>query len=104
METIAFKMKLHPGLKDEYRRRHEEVWPDLQQLLKEYGISDYSIFLDEETNILFAVQKLEEKEPRIDLRNHPVMRRWWDYMADIMDVNPDNSPVAVPLEQVFYLE
>jgi L-rhamnose mutarotase len=104
METIAFKMKLYPGLKDEYRRRHAEVWPDLQQLLKEYGISDYSIFLDEETNILFAVQKLEEKEPRIDLRNHPVMKKWWDYMADIMDVNPDNSPVAVPLEQVFHLE
>jgi len=104
METIAFKMKLHPGLKDEYRRRHAEVWPDLQQLLKEYGISDYSIFLDEETNILFAVQKLEELEPRIDLRSHPVMKKWWDYMADIMDVNPDNSPVAVPLEQVFYLK
>lgn len=104
METIAFKMKLYPGFKEEYRRRHAEIWPDLRQLLKEYGISDYSIFLDEETDVLFAVHKLEETETRIDLRNHPVMKQWWDYMADIMEVNLDNSPVVTPLEQIFYME
>ena len=71
METIAFKMKLYPGFKEEYRWRHAEVWPDLHRLLKEYGISDYSIFLDEETDILFAVQKLKPMENRIDLRSHP---------------------------------
>jgi L-rhamnose mutarotase len=104
METIAFKMKLYPGFKEEYRRRHAEVWPDLHQLLKEYGISDYSIFLDEETDILFAVQKLAPKEDRIDLRSHPVMKQWWDYMADIMDVNSDNSPVVTNLVQVFHMD
>jgi len=103
MEIIAFKMKLYPGFKEEYRKRHAEVWPELRQLLKQYGISDYCIFLDEETNILFAVQKLEKKDPPIDLRNHPVMKRWWDHMADIMEVHPDNSPVAIPLEMVFHL-
>lgn len=104
METIAFKMKLFPGFKDEYLRRHAELWPDLRQLLKEYGISDYHIFFDEETDILFAVQRVENREPRIDLRNHPIMKKWWDYMADIMEVNPDNSPVAGMLEQVFYMK
>jgi len=104
METIAFKMKLYPGFKEEYRRRHAEIWPDLKQLLKEYGISDYSIFLDEETDTLFAVQKLEDTETRVDLRGHPVMKQWWDYMADIMEVNSDNSPVVTPLVQIFYME
>jgi len=104
METIAFKMKLHPGFKNEYLRRHAQIWPDLQQLLKEYGISDYYIFFDEETDILFAIQRVERREQRIDLRNHPVMKKWWDYMADIMEVNPDNSPVAGMLEQVFYMK
>ncbi|MES2112961.1 MAG: L-rhamnose mutarotase [Bacteroidota bacterium] len=104
METIAFKMKLYPGFKEEYRRRHADIWPDLHRLLKEYGISDYSIFLDEETDILFAVQKLEPMEDRIDLRSHPVMKQWWDYMADIMDVNSDNSPVVTPLVPVFHMD
>jgi L-rhamnose mutarotase len=104
METIAFKMKLHPGCKDEYLLRHAEVWPDLQQLLKESGISEYHIFFDNETDILFAIQKVAEKEPRIDLRSHPVMKKWWDHMADIMDVNPDNSPVVEMLEQVFHMK
>ena len=104
MEIIAFKMKLYPGFKEEYRRRHAEIWPDLKQLLKEYGISDYSIFLDEETDVLFAVQKLDDTETRIDLRNHPVMKQWWDYMADIMEVSSDNSPVVTHLQQIFYME
>ncbi|MDP9081099.1 MAG: L-rhamnose mutarotase [Bacteroidota bacterium] len=104
MEKIAFKMKLKPGFRDEYLKRHNEIWPELQQLLKANGISDYSIFFDEETNILFAVQKLDSSTAALNLSAEPIMRTWWDYMADISEVNPDNSPVVVPLEKVFHLE
>lgn len=104
MEKIAFKMKLKPGFKEEYRKRHDEIWPELQLLLKENGVSDYSIFFDEETNILFAVQKLSSETSSQNLGNEYIVKKWWDYMADIMDVNEDNSPVVVQLDKVFHLE
>ncbi len=100
---IAFKMQLFPGFEAEYKGRHQELWPELKQLLKENGISDYSIFLDETTNTLFGVMKADESAKPDDLRNHPVMQKWWKYMADIMETNPDNSPVQISLEEVFYL-
>jgi len=104
MKRLAFKMKLHSGQEEEYHRRHAALWPDLQQLLKETGIEDYSIFLDEETNILFGVLKINNPDAMDDLPNHPVMKKWWAYMKDMMDCNPDNSPVSVSLKEVFYLE
>ncbi len=104
MDKIAFKMKLKPGFKEEYIRRHNEIWPELKALLKNAGISDYSIYLDEETNTLFAVQKQEENASSQDLGNNPIVQKWWKYMADIMETNPDNSPVSIPLEKVFHLE
>ena len=104
MPRIAFKMKLHPGLEAEYRRRHDELWPELAQLLKQTGISDYSIFLDPDTLALFGVLNIDEPARLDELPQHPVMQRWWAYMADIMDTNPDHSPVSVPLEEVFYLK
>jgi L-rhamnose mutarotase len=97
-------MKLKPGYAEEYRRRHEEIWPELQALLRDAGIGDYSIFLDEETHTLFAVQKQSGEGGSQDLGDAPVVRKWWEYMADIMETNPDNSPVSVPLKEVFYLE
>ena len=100
---IAFKMKLFPGLEEEYKKRHDELWPELQTLLKEAGISDYSIFLDESTNSLFGVLKATDPKLLDNLPAHPVMQRWWIYMSDIMESNPDNSPVQVPLKEVFYL-
>ena len=103
MKKRAFKMKLKPGFAAEYRRRHDEIWPELVALLGQHGISDYSIFLDEETLTLFAVQKLDESVSRAALPQHPVMRRWWDYMADIMETNPDRSPVEADLAPVFHL-
>jgi L-rhamnose mutarotase len=99
----GFKMKLKPGFESEYKKRHDEIWPELSQLLKDAGISDYSIFLDKETNILFAVQKLTEDNKNDELPKTEIMKKWWDYMADIMEVNPDNSPLAIDLEQVFYM-
>jgi L-rhamnose mutarotase len=103
MQKVAFKMKLLPGFKDEYQKRHNEIWPELSALLKDNGISDYTIFLDEETDTLFGVQKLSGQSSQ-DLGSTDIVKRWWAYMADIMETNPDNSPVSVPLTQVFHLD
>jgi L-rhamnose mutarotase len=104
MDRFAFKMKLKPGFKEEYKKRHDEIWPELEKLIRETGVSDYSIFLDEETNILFAVQKQSGDSSSQDLGTNPLVQKWWAYMADIMETNPDNSPVTLPLEEVFYMK
>ncbi|PRX37841.1 L-rhamnose mutarotase [Meinhardsimonia xiamenensis] len=104
MQKYAFRMRLKPGCRDEYRRRHEAIWPELVQLLKQAGISDYSIHLDPETDALFAVLWRRDDHGMDELPRHPVMRRWWDHMADIMEVHPDNEPVAVPLETLFHMD
>jgi L-rhamnose mutarotase len=104
MKRLAFKMKLHVGQTEEYKRRHDQLWPELEALLKQTGISDYSIFLDEKTNDLFGVLNINDLKAMDSLPDHPVMKKWWAYMKDIMDCNPDNSPVSVPLTEVFYLK
>jgi len=101
---FGFKMKLYPGFKEEYKKRHNEIWPELVKLLKDEGVGNYSIFLDEETNILFAYQEQSGTSSSRDLGTTEIVKKWWKYMADIMETNPDNSPVTVPLEQVFYME
>ena len=103
MTRIAFKMKLFPGFEAEYKKRHDEIWPELVELLKQAGISDYSIFLDEETNSLFGVLNITDAKNMDSLPHHEVMQRWWKYMADVMESNPDHSPLSVPLKEVFYL-
>lgn len=103
MHRIAFKMQLYKGFEEEYKKRHATLWPDLQDLLIKTGVSEYSIYLDETTNSLFGVLKAEEPQSLDDLPNHEVMQRWWKYMSDIMETNPDNSPVSIPLTEVFYL-
>ena len=104
MQTVAFKMKLNPGQAEEYKKRHDELWPELKKLLKENGVSDYSIFLDEETNILFAVQKQDGNSSSQDLGTTEIVQKWWAYMADVMETNPDSSPVSVELKEVFHME
>lgn len=104
MERVAFKMKLFKGCEEEYKRRHDALWPELQSLLKEAGIKDYSIFLDEDTNALFGYLTIEDKTRLDELTAQPVMKKWWAYMKDIMESNDDNSPVSIPLKEVFYLE
>lgn len=103
MARVAFKMTLYKGFEEEYRRRHDTLWPNLQQLLKETGISEYSIFLDPETNSLFGVLNATDPRALDDLPAQPVMQKWWAYMKDIMETNDDNSPVSIPLKEVFYL-
>jgi L-rhamnose mutarotase len=104
MKRNAFKMKLHPGYEAEYRKRHDEIWPELSKALTDAGVTDYSIFLDPETLTLFAVQKLADGHTADQLPDLPIVKKWWNYMADIMEVNPDNSPVNKPLIEVFHAE
>ncbi|HEV7308844.1 L-rhamnose mutarotase [Ensifer sp.] len=104
MEKYAFRMRLNPGMAAEYQARHDAIWPELERLLKEAGVSDYSIHLDEETGMLFGVLWRTDDHRMADLPSHPVMRKWWAHMADIMETRPDNEPVAVPLKTVFHME
>lgn len=104
MKQRVFKMLLKPGYADEYKKRHDCIWPELKTLLNESGIRDYSIWLDEETNILFAIQKLPDQFDESTLSEDPVMKKWWKYMADIMDTNEDLSPVSVELKPMFFMK
>lgn len=104
MQRLAFKMYLTEGQKDVYKKRHNEIWPELKKLLKDSGVSEYSIFLDEETNILFAFQKVSGDAGSQDLGETEIVQKWWAFMADVMKTNPDNSPISIPLEEVFYME
>jgi L-rhamnose mutarotase len=103
MQRVAFKMILNEGCADEYKRRHTELWPELQRLLKDTGIAGYSIFLDDETYTLFGVLSIADEALLNALPHQPVMQRWWAYMKDIMHTNEDDSPVSIPLREVFYL-
>jgi len=101
---LAFKMKLHKGQEAEYKKRHDELWPELQLLLKQTGVSDYSIFLDESNGDLLGVLKVQDPILMDELPLHPVMQKWWAFMKDIMDSNLDNSPVSISLKEVFHLD
>jgi L-rhamnose mutarotase len=104
MKREAFKMYLKPGCEKEYEKRHQEIWPELRQLLSDNGVCDYSIYWDKETNILFACQKVRGKQSSQDMGSNPVVQKWWEYMADLMETNPDHSPVSIPLPEVFRME
>ena len=104
MEQIAFKMFLHEGRAQEYRRRHDALWPELARALHDAGIRDYSIFLDPQTHVLFAVLR-RTADHRIDaLPAQEVMKRWWRYMADLMETNADGSPRQAELVPMFHLD
>lgn len=103
MRNVAFKMKLKPGMVSEYEKRHNEIWPELRSLLKNAGVSDYSIFFDKESNTLFAYQKIDGEAGSQDLGKEEIVQKWWAYMSDLMEVNEDNSPVTVELKEIFYL-
>jgi L-rhamnose mutarotase len=103
MARVAFKMKLHEGRAAEYKARHEAIWPELSSLLKDVGISNYSIYLDEDTHLLFAVMEVEDPQALDHLPDTAIMKKWWLHMADIMDTNADHSPVSIPLQEMFFL-
>jgi L-rhamnose mutarotase len=101
MQEIAFTMKLKKGFEQEYKKRHDEIWEELSTTLHEAGVRDYAIYLDENSGTLFAVQRRIDGHTIDSLPTLPIMKKWWAYMADIMDTNPDNSPVSTPLTCVF---
>ena len=104
MQRVAFKMQLKPGNEAEYKRRHDEIWPELSRELAARGVRDYSIFLDRETMTLFAFQRVTDDNTADELPRTEIVRKWWDYMADLMEVNDDNSPVQKPLVEVFHMD
>jgi L-rhamnose mutarotase len=104
MEQIAFTMQLLPGQAAEYRRRHDEIWPELRALLHEAGVSDYSIFLDQESNVLFAVLRRRNDHRLDELPQSELMQRWWRFMADIMVVRADQAPVQRELLAMFHMD
>jgi L-rhamnose mutarotase len=104
MIRLGFKMKLKEGNLEEYKKRHDDIWPELKKLLHESGVRDYVIYLDEETGILFASLKLKDDNSFDALPSKLIMKKWWAYMKDIMETNPDNSPVTISLKEMFYFE
>ena len=97
-------MKLNAGFEAEYKKRHDEIWPELSTELSKAGVSDYSIFFDEETLTLFAVQNLTDDHTADQLPQTEIVKKWWAYMADIMEYNPDGTPVAIGLKEVFHMD
>ena len=103
MSKKAIKMTLYSGAETEYQKRHDELWPEVRKMLKEHGVLSYSIFLDPESNALFGYLEIEDEEKWKQVSNTEINRKWWAYMKDLMETNPDGSPISVNLEQVFEL-
>lgn len=104
MKRVGFAMQLKPGNAAEYKRRHDEIWPELVSALKQAGVNDYVIYLDDRSNVLYASQKVTEHNCADGLKDLPVVKKWWAMMADLMETNPDNSPVVYDLAEMFYLD
>lgn len=100
----GFKMKLYPGMEEEYERRHNLLWPEMKDMIHAHGGKNYTIFLDRETLTLFGYIELDDPELWAKSADTAINRKWWDYMADIMETNPDNSPVSIDLQNVFHLD
>lgn len=100
----GFKMKVYPGMEAEYERRHNLLWQEMKDMIHEYGGTNYSIFLDPETDVLYGCIELEDEKRWDESADTAINRKWWDYMADIMETNPDNSPVSHDLKLVFHLD
>lgn len=97
-------MSLNPGQKEEYQQRHNPIWPELESTLKEHGVSNYSIFLDENTHQLFAYVEIESETRWNAIADAPVCKRWWNHMRDLMQTNADNSPVSKELTELFHID
>ena len=101
---IAFKMFVDPGFAEEYEKRHNPIWEELESTLKQHGVQSYSIFLDEDTNTLFAYAEIKSMEEWARIGDTPVCQKWWKYMAPFMHTHEDNSPKSIPLREVFHIE
>ncbi len=103
MIRTAFKMWVNPSQQAEYEKRHNPIWQELEETLRQHGVHNYSIFLDAATNELFAYAEIESEERWQSIASTEVCRRWWKYMREIMPANADNSPKSVDLREVFHL-
>jgi L-rhamnose mutarotase len=100
----AFVMSVRAGAEAEYERRHRPIWPELEQVLRDHGVRNYSIFLHEETRRLFGYAEIEDEEKWAAIAGNPVCQKWWAYMQELMPSNPDNSPVSIGLREVFHID
>ncbi|NLL82652.1 MAG: L-rhamnose mutarotase [Lentisphaerae bacterium] len=99
----AFVMSVYPDKHDEYERRHNPIWPDLEAELKSHGAHNYSIFLHRETSQLFAYVEIEDQARWDAVAQTDACQRWWASMAPLMPSNPDNSPISIELKPLFHL-
>ena len=104
MVRKGFKMQLFPGQEAEYEKRHNQLWPEMKEMIHNYGGHNYSIYLDKDTKVLYGYIEVEDEARWAESANDPVCRKWWDFMADIMETNPDNSPVSIDVHPVFHLD
>ena len=104
MTRNAFAMRLHAGCEDEYKKRHDRIWPELKAELRKAGVSDYSIYLDPKTHTLFAYQRLSDDATDNELAQKEIVKKWWNMMKDLMDTNPDESPVCDGLTEMFHMD
>ncbi len=99
----GFVMSVYPEYAEEYRRRHNPIWPELESTLKEHGVSSYSIFLNPETHQLFAYVELEDEQKWNAVADTPICRKWWAYIKELMPSHADNSPLSTDLQEVFHI-
>lgn len=100
----AFTMKVFPDKKEEYSKRHNSIWEELKEVLKTHGVSNYSIFMDPDSDILFGYAEIQCEDQWNAIAKTTICRKWWSFMADCMVTNSDKSPVSKALKEVFYLE
>jgi L-rhamnose mutarotase len=104
MRRNAFAMRIKPGCEAEYKQRHDEIWPELKDELRKAGVSDYSIYLDRNSGVLFAFQYLADDAASDDLPQKEIVKKWWHMMKDFMETNPDESPVSCQLTEMFHMD
>lgn len=103
MERAAFRMKVFKDCYDEYKRRHDNIWPEMKDELIRHGYHSYSIYLDRETGYLYSYAEISDKKLADEMTDTPINRKWWHYMKDVMETNDDESPICVQLGEVFHL-
>jgi L-rhamnose mutarotase len=97
----AFVMKLKPGNEALYKQKHDEIWPELLEFLRRDGVRNYSIY--RHGLLLFGYLERDTPPPK-GKPTDPVVWRWWEMMAPLMETNPDFSPVQEPLEEMFHMD
>lgn len=104
MKRKSFKMYLKEGCQEEYMKRYNALWPDLKELFRDCGILDFTIYLDKETNWLYAFQTLEKHFDEKAVSDNLIMKRWWEFMSDIVHMDCNNHPIILSLDELFHID